>query len=544
MKRLPVFGSLSRKLFLTAVVSSTLTAIAYGQSVKETQQDLSKPAKKGMLTNASLKDDGDIVLTYTMKVDKKSDQLAYEDYVFDSDLKFKAIQPGKENKEMNPDKKVTTLAAYAGGSNSFNVNSQKLALQKEEWTKTWSYKWQRYEWGRRLSKEKVSLKNADSKYDGYTELSTDDGAFIIASYEPDGKGAKEQFIALAVDVNLNVKETPVTTDGNYSLVFYGLRESGNPFVIMAPKDKMPDLKKYVYAEFTQKAELVKRTTINAPSTNMMVMDFREINGELFLVGASTKSDDPYEDEYTDYANISNPAAGISRQVQKYNEVIYKKEMDNFHFLKLKDGELVFATTTPVKNFKDKVIAPPSQKKKHIYQGNKLYIQTMAVTPGGEYFIAGQLMDKDMVKGNLVVKYKDIVGFYFGTNGELKAQYAVEKMNDDSKSEVFESEQRFIMSPDGKTAHWEILEVKGTKGYASFLDAYNGNSTWMGHYFPRIAKINFGSGTLSDFTVMGEKGKFLLYKYHAYLLDEKTKTRFYVGHDDDYEKIWLGKYKYE
>jgi hypothetical protein len=48
-----------------------------GQKVKESTQDLSKPARKGMLTNAFRKSDGDIVLTYTMKVDKKSDQLAY-----------------------------------------------------------------------------------------------------------------------------------------------------------------------------------------------------------------------------------------------------------------------------------------------------------------------------------------------------------------------------------------------------------------------------------------------------------------------------------
>jgi hypothetical protein len=544
MKHSSVFklSAMGSPILLFTVLLFTTTT--YSQKVKESTQDLSKPAQKGMLTNAVMKDDGDIVLTYTMKVDKKSDQLAYEDYVFDRDLKFKGMQPGKEGKETNPDKKVTTLAAYAGGSTSFNVNSQKLALQREEWTKTWSYKWQRYEWGRRLSKEKVSLKNSDSKYDGYTELSTDDGAFIIASYEPDGKEAKEKFIALAVDIDLNIKETPVTTSGNYSLVFYGVRESGNPFVIMAPKNKMPDLKKYIYAEFTPKAELVKRTTINVPSTNMMVMDYREINGDLYLVAASTKSDDSYDDEFTDYANISNPAAGISRQVQKYNQVIYKKEMDNFHFLKLKDGELVFASTTPVKIFKDKVVGPPGQKKKHVYEGNKLYIETLTVTPGGEYFMAGQLMDKDMVKEELVVKYKDIVGFYFGSNGELKAQYAVEKMNDDSKSEIFESEQRFNISPDGKTAYWEIMEVKGTKAYLSFMDAYNGNKTWMGNHFPRVAKINLTDGSLSDFIIMGEKGKFLLYKYHAYLMDEKTKTRYYIGHDDDYERLWVGKYQYE
>jgi hypothetical protein len=169
---------------------------------------------------------------------------------------------------------------------------------------------------------------------------------------------------------------------------------------------------------------------------------------------------------------------------------------------------------------------------------------MMVTPTGEYLMSGQLMDRDIVKEELVTKYKDIVGLHFDASGNLKAQYAVDKINDDSKSEVFDSPQTFIISADGKTAYWEILEVKGTKGYASFTDAYNGNDTWTANYFPRIAKINLGSGGLSEFTVLGSKGKFLMYKNHAYIVDEKERTRYYLGHDGDYEKVWIGKYVFE
>jgi hypothetical protein len=525
-------------LAILLVTANTLSA----QEIKEASQDLSKSAHKGMLTNALLDNNGDIVLTYSMKVDKKSDQLSYEAYVFDKDLNFKGVQPGKENKEIHPEKKVTYLAAYAGGTNSFNILSQKLFLQREERLMTWDYKRQRYQTSKVLSRNKVSLKNSESRYDGYTELSTEEGAFIIASYKPDTKGAGEQFVALAIDANLNVKETPITTDGDYSLVYYGIRESGNPFVIMAPKKKMPDTKKYVFAEFTPKAELVKRTTISSPSPNLMVMDHRDLNGDLYLVGTSTKSSNAYESEFTDYANISNPGMGVSWQGQKYAKEVYKEEMDNFHFLKLKDGELLFASTTPVKNFDDKVITPPGQKKKHVYKGKKLFIETLAVTPSGEYLLSGQLMDNDIVKQELVTKYKDFVGLYFSATGELKAQYAVEKMNNDSKSEIFNSEQEFIVSPDGKTAYWKILEVKGVRGYASIWDAINNNETWMANYFPRIAKIDLTSGSLSDFTIMGDKGKFLIFKDYPYVINKKTNTIYFIGHDDDYEKLWLGKYQ--
>ncbi len=534
----------TRRLMLYAVLSFTGFTTLQAQQTKEAIQALSKESKKGWLTYSERKDDGSIVMTYTIKQSKKTDEVKFEDYVFDNTLTPKGMVPGKEAKVDKPPRNVVTLAAYAGGSNSFNVNSQKLALQREEWSQSWDYKNQKYTWNKRLSKEKVNLKNGDGKYDGYTELSTDDGVFIIGSYQPDQKGAGEQFVALFVDMNLNVKETPVTTQGNYSLVFYGERENGNPFVVMAPKNKMPDTKQYVYAEFTQKAELVKRSTIAVPSPNMMVMDFRDIGGNLYLVAGSTKSSDPYEEEFTDYANISNPAMGISRQVQKYTKDVYGKELENFHFLKLTDGQLAFASTTPVKSFKDKVITPPGQKKAHTYEGKRLAIEKLMVTSNGEYLLAGQLMDRDIVKEELVTKYKDIVGFYFGSKGELKAQYAVEKMNDDSKSEIFSSQQDFVISSDGKTAYWEILEVKGTKGYANFWDAYNGDETWTANYFPRIAKINLTNNSLSDFTILGEKGKYLMYHDYAYITDPKTKTRYYLGHDDDYEKVWVGKYVFE
>lgn len=536
---------ISRRLFPLLIFSIILAPgnDSEAQGVKESTQDLSKAAQKGALTSAQMKEDGSIVVSYTMKVDKKSDQLSFEDYMFDRELNFKGTQPGKENKETKPDKKGSSIWAYAGGSNSFNVNSQKLSIEKIEGNFSWNYKRQRYELDRRISSDKVKLKNAEGRYDGYVAFSFEEGAFIIGSYDP-GKDAKEQFVALFVDKYLNVKETAVTTGGNYSLVYCGIRVSGNPFVIMAPKNKMPDLRQYVYAEFTGNAELVKRSTFNSPSPNMMLMDYSEVNGELYLIGASVKGNDPYEEELTDFSTIENPAMGISRQAQKYSDAVFKKDMDNFHLLKLKDGELVFAGTTAVKSFEEKVVAPPGQKKKHAYEGKSLYIASLTVTPAGEYFITGQLMDKDfnLKSKEMLLKYKDIVGFYFGSKGELKAQYAVDKMNDDTKSEVFPCEQNFILCPDGKSICWEILEVKGTKGYASYWDAVSDTKTFYANYFPRIAKINLSSGALSEFTVMGNGGKYLVYKKHARLMDEKSNTIYYFGHDDDYEKLWVGKFE--
>jgi hypothetical protein len=304
-------------LMLTPLLLSY--TILHSQSPKETTQPLSKPAQKGWLDNASLKD-GSIVLSYAMKIEKKSDQLNYEDYVFDQQLNFKGMQPGKEAKQNKPDIKKTVLRPIAGGSNSFNVLSQKLSIVRGEGILSWDYKRQRYEVDKILSSDKVKMKNGEDRYDGFVSYTMENGAFIIASFDP-GKNASEQFVALFVDDNMNVKETPITTGGNYSLVFSGIRKSGNPFVIMAPKNKMPDIKQYVYAEFTGTADLVKRTNFTSPSPNMMVMNYDDHNGDLYLFGASTKSVDAYEEEFTDWATIENPQMGFSRQGQKYGEAV-------------------------------------------------------------------------------------------------------------------------------------------------------------------------------------------------------------------------------
>ena len=90
-----------KKLFLLFLCLTTLGAKAQAQRSNETSQPLSKKATKGMLVDAQLAEDGIIKLTYKMKVDKKSDEVAYEDYVFDGALSFKGIQPSTENKKKN-----------------------------------------------------------------------------------------------------------------------------------------------------------------------------------------------------------------------------------------------------------------------------------------------------------------------------------------------------------------------------------------------------------------------------------------------------------
>ena len=535
-----------KKLFLLFLCLTTLGAKAQAQRSNETSQPLSKKATKGMLVDAQLAEDGIIKLTYKMKVDKKSDEVAYEDFVFDGALSFKGIQPSTENKKKNEDQKVKTLAAFVGGSNSFNVMSMALNLQAEEWERIWDYDKQSYKWGKRLSKETVKPKNSESKYRGFASFANDDegSILVIASY--DQKGDDDQFVILYITNDLTLKETKAPVTGNYSLVYCGTRPSNNIFAVFAPNKGEPDTKKYVYAEFTNKGDLITKLEFTSPSPNMVIMDHRDVNGDLYMCGGSTGTNNAYDQEFSSYAPIGNPgySSAANRLMDKYEKRVYDAEFENFHLLKFSNEQLAFAGSSPVKDFKSKVVIPPSQKKSHPYKGKKFLMQNLAIAPNGDYLIAGQLEEKKMMKNGYEYRYTDFVCLHLDKSGNLRAQYATEKINDDRESEVFQSQQNFFFNGDGSKAFWEIMEVKGTKGYSSFVDAYNGNKTFTANYFPRIATIDLNGNKLSDFTVLGEKGKFLMYRYHSFLMDEKNKTRYYLGHDDDYEKVWVGTYKFE
>jgi hypothetical protein len=533
---------------LLLVLSVFVAGNSYAQKANETSQPLSKKATKGMLVDAAIAEDGSVKLTYKMKVNKKSDEVAYEDYVFDKGLGFKGIQQTSENKSKKEDQKVKTLVAFVGGTNSFNVLSMSLNLQAEEWERIWDYDKQTYKWGKRLSKEAVKPRNSESKYRGFAAFPNDDEGTIsvIASY--DQKGDDDQFVVLYITNDLALKETKVPVKGSYSLVYCGLRSSGNIFAIFAPNKGEANTSKYVYTEFTEKGDVVSSQEFQSPASNMAVMDYRDLNGDLYLCAASTDSKDAFNEVFSSYAPIGNPgySTAANRQMEKYEKRMFGTDFDYFHLLKITDGKLAFAGTTAIKDFKTKVVTPPTQRKNHPYKGHKFSIENLAVAPNGDFLIAGQLQEKKTTnKGaSYEYRYTDLVCLHFDKAGNLKTQYAVEKVNDDRESEVFQSMQNFFFSADGRKAFWEIMEVKGTKGYSSFVDAYNGNKTFTANYFPRVATIDLNSTKLSDFTVLGNEGKFLMYPNHSFLMDEKAKTRYYLGHDDDYEKVWVGSYTFE
>ncbi|MBS4043145.1 MAG: hypothetical protein KGZ59_04960 [Chitinophagaceae bacterium] len=533
---------------LATIIFLLISNAAFNQS-KSVITDLSKSATKGLLDDVVLENNGNIRVTYKMKVDKKSDEAKFEDYVFDNNLNFKGIEPYKvpnEPKVVKPDYNLTSLAAYVGGSNSFNVLSMTLKFEKEVWERKWNTKNQKYDWGKRLSKETVKMKDSDGKYRGFANYPNDDDGsqFVFASLE--SKSDDDAFVALYATNDMNIKETKLTLSGSYSLAFCGQLKNTNVFAIFAP-NKGNSNSKYVFYEFTNKAELVASYEFSTPSPNLAITDFFEEKGNIYLLGGSTKDNDPYNKVFTSYAPIDNPGYSTSKNAQmfKYEKSIRNNDFDNFHFIKLSNQSIGFISSIPVKLLKSKIKTPPAFKKGVAFNGNKFMFQNYVITPNNEFLITGQLYEAKIENGGTSIanKYAEVVCLHLNSNGELITQYCVDKVNDDSKSEYFRNKQNFILSSDGNTMYWEILEVKGTKSYDSWIDAYLGNKSLTGNLFPRIGKIDLKNASLSDFENFGNDGKYLLYKYNTSIISPDKKTYYYFGHDEDYEKLWVSKYQF-
>ncbi|MCZ2276414.1 MAG: hypothetical protein LC117_00590 [Bacteroidia bacterium] len=523
------------KLIYAIPVALLITGFSKAQELKEAVQPLSSKAVKGYMYETRKGDDGSVYVTYKMKLDKKSDNITYEEYGFDKSLHFTGTKDVQENKVDKPDFEKTYYYATVGGTNSFDVLSMKLKLNKVVQLKTWDYAKQRFITKKTISRDVIKPKNDDGKvYLGYATYSSEDkpDVLTIAKADSKDKSLADKFCIVMFNKDLNLVEKPVDLNGKYSLVFSDQLSNEDVVAIFAPVRGAADVSKYVYFRFDIEGNQKSRVEYSSPASAMLITASYDKDGNVYFFGSSGDSKESFERVYSEYAPIYNPGfteGGENKLDAKWRKHLNEK-MENLHLLKFSDNALAFASTAPVSEFKAKFKPAAGEKGAKPYSGKRFSINNFYVTPAGEYLAAGQLIDD----GN----FSDLVCFHFDTKGNLKAQYGVNKMNTDKKSEVFRTINNFYVTSDNNIC-WELLEVKGIKGYESFMDAYNGEATFYPLYFPRVAKIDVNATSVTAFKSMGD-GKYFLRRDFLPMYDANEKSVTYFGHDEDYKKLWVGK----
>lgn len=528
---------------LLLVNISTVNAQEFFESV----QPLSSKSQRGYMYDVSKDDDGSNNITFKMKVDKKSEALTFEKYSFDKELKFKGAAEVQENKEQKDDIERSSFYAYVGGTSSFDAISMKLKINKRVQLKKWNHEKQLYVTKKTISDETIKPRNDNGKvYYGYASYVSSDetksDVLTLAKVDSKDKKLADQFLVLMINDQLELNEKPLELVGSYSLVFCKQITGDDVVMVFAPGENQSDVSKYVYFRFDIQGNLKNKIAFTSPASALLITAAYEKDDAVYFVGSSTKSKKAFEEVFNEYASIYNPANGAYGKSYKYLK--WKKsleeEMDNFNFIKIKGNQLDFASATPITEFKDKFKTAPGDKGASVYKGKNFYTERFLVTDSEDYLIAGQLIGSvNLGLGNPVDTYEDIVCFHFGNKGNLKAQYGIGKMNSDKKSEIFDMLQNFYISPDGKSVYWELMEIKGVKGYESFLDAYYSNPSWYATYFPRIVKIDLANNTLGKIKVLGDE-KYFLKKNFASTFDKAENSVTYIGLDEDFKQLWIGK----
>ncbi|MBS1630341.1 MAG: hypothetical protein JST27_09810 [Bacteroidetes bacterium] len=538
------------KQIIIPIVLALFTLQAQAQ---EGTAELSKPSRKGFIANVQHNGD-QYQITYKMAGDKKKDVISYETYNFDKDLKFiksEQSQEPKASKEDEPDRTQDIMYAQVGGCSSFDVLSMKLKFIKKSVHQKWDYKNQYYKTDKVLSNETIKPKNDAGSLIGLAAFNnpTDGSLFVIALGDDEEDKKATQFLILTAATDADIVQKKMDIEGSQSLVFADQLKNGDVVALFAPNDGSPDLSAYTYLRYAPDGTLKNKCAFKSPSPNMIVTVDCEQDNSVFFCGTSTKKDDAYNRVFGNFAGaISNPCyqSGENKMDEKWTKRS-EQRMANFHLLKFTGNNLDFASNEPIAAFKDKLKAAEGEKHPDAYEGKKFSIESFTVTPQGEYLIAGQLTGKVKTGSSKVVitakSYEDIVCMQFDKEGHLKAQYATNKMNNDKKSEIFPVIQRFVPSKDGKSLYWDILEVKGFKGYENFFDAYNDLPTFYPKYFPRIAKLDLTATTIGSFKVLGDEDYYVSKDYDP-IFNQADNSLVYIGSDENNKNLWLAKYVFE
>ncbi len=534
----------AKSIFSVIILAlSSVFGTLRAQELKEVVQPLSAQAIDGYLNTIDIDQTGALHVMYKMQVKKKSDEVSYEEYGFDKDLKFTGSDQAHEPKGDYPDYERTRYIAYVGGTTSFDVLSMKLKLFKVVQLMTWDRAHQYFEVKKTLSKEDIKPKNDAGKgYNGYAAYNSSDekntDVFVLARAETKDKKENQDFCILLFNDKLELKELPLKLGGNYSLTYTGQLINDNIAMVFAPREGAADASQYIYIQYDLAGNEVYRSAFKSPASALLISDMSENDGSVYFIGNSIKSTKTYEEEFNEYAPVYNPGntgAGANKLDLKWQKSS-EAEMENLHLLKFTGNDLALSSTTPTKTFKEKFKTVQGDKGASVYKGKKFKITRFYVSPDEEYFVAGQLVDME-ANGKT---YHDFICFHLDAKGNLKAQYGLGRFTEDKASEIFIVPQNFYTGENGNL-YWEVLDAKGVKGFDSFASAYAGAATFYPQYFPRIVTIDTKAAEMTSLKQLGE-GKYFLNQRFPGIYNPSTHVMTYVGRDLKFKSLWIGQAK--
>ena len=208
----------------------------------------------------------------------------------------------------------------------------------------------------------------------------------------------------------------------------------------------------------------------------------------------------------------------------------------FQLAKITGSKLEYLTTTDLDEFEAKLKTPPSQKKTPSYRGKRFHFTTAAVYKDGSIVICGQNFQKEKRQNVTFKSYRDVVTFYFDSQGKLKAQYGVRREENNKYARMAPTVQ--IISEGQSTIYWTVMEMDGVR-----TEKEGKYKAVKALIYPNVARIEPGTGDISDFVAFGTvdgKPQYYLHNGNPILPIPGDNSIVFLGADKPGKTLWFGK----
>ncbi|MCD6069289.1 MAG: hypothetical protein K0S33_4115 [Bacteroidetes bacterium] len=532
-----------KKTFLLPFAFLLLAVTSFKAQTVELEKtyELSKKSAKGVLKRVTFENDKYTLIYVTKATEQK---VKFETYEFDKDFNFINMTPEELNndvarKRLTIGKKIETPDTYSrvfatAGPNMLGT------LVIEIWERTYRWNW---EYGGYLYTDKQLNKikpkgEEGAKYQlisSFTDGATGDMICLViykpGAYGKDGKvgemdAADYKLLRISKTDGAILKEKIIDNQYTYQIALTRLFSSPNPEneeeelvsgcgFVLAPTEQPkawkqfenPKNNEFMYMEVSSNLDIEVKKTFEVVNAQWRIDELvRDGDKNVYLFGPALEPKNKYMG-YTMAAETKFKAV----QLAKLN----------------KNGEKQYCTFTDLAQFEKTAMKPASQKKSPEYTGKKFKILDYNIAPNKDFLVTGQNFETGKI-----TKYTDVMVFHFDKDGNLKANYGIDKL---TKSDPGELNPMPTVMLGGDNASNMYLLMKE-------IDAYNKAGRAL--TYARLAQVKTEGKGISDVITLGmvkDDPKYYLDENFPFLSSSNGKIVFF-GSDKKGRNIWFNRVK--
>lgn len=539
-----------------------LTGQVYSQQLElEKTYKISRASKRGELSGLDY-DSKAKTYTLTYFTDQKKNTFKYEQYVFDSDFNF--IKDAEFEEDVEVMKKKFKWFRYKGeayekiGTTVGQSLIGGLVLKRKKTTYTYSWLLGGYKSKVEIL-EKVKPRTEEGRSYSKVEFAEDEStgdlyilATVMAKMGTKNNDGVGDFTLLKYDQELNlackldfsmpfkqalafmeVLEKP-SLDSEDESSIVGFNFIFAPTDLYPKKDTDPNNNNFTYVMVDANCTIKEKFNFESPASYWRIDQMITSEaGDRYFYGPAKEGKDKYFNK--------GAGGGITASKLGSSETKFK----SVQLMKVSGGKMAYLTETTLDEFKAKQQFPANQRKTPDYEGREFGIRSYNFASNGDLIIIGQNYDRNKEGG--INKFEDVLGFHFGPDGKLRAQYGLDTKEDGKVVEqstdvhygistttritttitsTFACPQQLMEGSDGKM-YWLLREIK---------DITNGKL----RTYPRMGNIDLKTATVTNLTTFGRGDGFYLNSKYPTLQTDKGGSIVFFGADTKGKELWFAR----